>query len=263
MKDPGGIEEEWVMRRTQSFSAISIVFLMLWPALIVGQSKKTVSYKVGDAAPTTPVAAPMAANDIVTKMSDRLVRRDGQLSGYTVNRTYEVVSDDKKAPYVIQSEMTFITSPKSKTFKLLSKSGSGGTVANMVYDHAVTVEKESLLVTNSKQSEITAENYDFTLQGHESLAGLDCYVLELKPKRNDKMLMKGKVWVTTSNFDLVRLEGFTAKSPSIWIKKIYLVRQFQDINGLWLPKQEDWTVDVRLYGQLKVNIKHQDYKITK
>jgi len=196
-------------------------------------------------------------------MSDRLVHRDKQFSGYTVNRTYEVVSDEKKPPYVVQSEMTFNSAARAKTFKLLSKSGTGGTIPNMVYDHAVTVEKESLSVTAGKQSGITPENYEFILRGQESLGGIDCYVLELKPRRNDKMLLKGRIWITTSNFDLVRVEGATAKSPSIWIKRVYLVRQFQDIDGLWLPKQEDWTVDVRLYGQLKVKIKHQDYRIAK
>lgn len=255
-------------RRAQSFGTISVIFLLLWPSLIGGQTKKqqvAYSSENGATTPSAPAtnAAPVAANDIVLKMSDRLVHRDKQFSGYTVHRTYEVVSDDKKPPYVVQSEMTFTSSPRAKNFKLISKSGTGGTVPNMVYDHAVTVEKESMAVTNSKQSDITAENYDFVLQGQEQSAGVDCYVLELKPKRNDKMLLKGRIWVTTSNFDLVRVEGYTAKSPSMWIKKVYLARQFQDVNGLWLPKQEDWTVDVRLYGQLKVKIKHQDYKITK
>jgi outer membrane lipoprotein-sorting protein len=251
------------MRRAHYLGTITIVSLLLWPSLIIGQGKKAVSYKVSDAVAAPSSTAPLAAGDIVLKMSDRLVRRDTQLSSYTVNRTYEVVSDDKKPPYVVRSEMTFSASPKSKNFKLLSKSGTGGTIPNMVYDHAVTAEKESLTVTAAKQSGITTENYDFVLQGQEQSAGVDCYVLELKPKRNDKMLLKGKIWVTTSNFDIVRVEGFTAKSPSIWIKKIYLIRQFQEINGLWLPKQEDWIVDVRLYGQLKVKINHQDYKINK
>src|SRR6185295_8074482 len=112
------------MRRARSLVAISIIFLLLWPGLIVGQGKKTVAYKAGEAVASPPSASPLAVNDIVLKMSDRLARRDSQFFGYTVNRTYEVVSDDKKPPYVVQSEMTFNSSSRTKTFKLLSKSGN-------------------------------------------------------------------------------------------------------------------------------------------
>jgi hypothetical protein len=202
------------------------------------------------------------ATEVARKMMDRLNQRDKELQNYTESRTYEVRSDDKKAPSVINAVMNFSSPPAAKDFTVVSKSNAGS-VINLIYDHETKAEKDALTITSQKQSRITTENYTFVILGRQMMNGIECYVLQTIPKRSDKMLLRGKVWVTTDNFDLVRIEGAPAKSPSIWIKNITFVRQFQNVNGYWFPQQDESTVDVRLYGRIKIKIDHHDLKVGK
>jgi outer membrane lipoprotein-sorting protein len=63
----------------------------------------------------------------------------------------------------------------------------------------------------------SSRNYDFALLGRETIDGHDCYVLQLRPKRQTVELINGKAWVDAHDFALRRIAGVTAKSPSLWL----------------------------------------------
>jgi hypothetical protein len=44
---------------------------------------------------------------------------------------------------------------------------------------------------------------------------------------------------------------------SFWIKQADFVRQYQKIDGLWLPQRDETYLDVRLYGKKILSIDHQ------
>lgn len=82
-------------------------------------------------------------------------------------------------------------------------------------------------------SAITPANYRLELIGEEAVGPYRCYVLRAIPKRVDKYLFVGKVWVDEDDFAVVRIEGRPAASLSFWIKRAEFVRQYQKIGGFW------------------------------
>jgi hypothetical protein len=60
---------------------------------------------------------------------------------------------------------------------------------------------------------------------------------------------------------VVRIEGHPARKLSFWIQRADFVRQYQNINGFWLPQKDQTFVQVRLYGKKVLNIEHQNYVV--
>jgi len=71
----------------------------------------------------------------------------------------------------------------------------------------------------SENSALTLENYRFQLVGYESGPFGAMYVLTVEPRKNEKYLYRGRIWVDADDFAVVRLEAEPAKNPSFWTKK--------------------------------------------
>ena len=56
-------------------------------------------------------------------------------------------------------------------------------------------------------------------------------------------------------------EGHPAKKLSFWIERTDFVRQYQKIEGFWLPQKDQTLVQVRLYGKKVLTIDHRDYVV--
>jgi hypothetical protein len=81
------------------------------------------------------------------------------------------------------------------------------------------------------------------------------------PKRRDKYLFEGKVWIDTQDFAVVRIAGHPAKKLSFWIERADFVREYQRIDGFWLSQRDETFVKVRMYGQKVLTIDHQNYTV--
>ena len=75
------------------------------------------------------------------------------------------------------------------------------------------------------------------------------YVLRIVPKRKDKYLLRGQIWVDANTFHIRRIEGIPAKSPSFWIKDIHITLQYAELGGMRVPVSFDAIATVRLLGQ--------------
>ena len=90
-----------------------------------------------------------------------------------------------------------------------------------------------------------------------------CFVAQAVPKRKDKYLFEGKVWIDVNDYSVVRIEGHPAKKLSFWINGADFVRQYQKIAGFWLPEKDETLVQVRLYGNKVLKIEHRNYVVNK
>jgi len=68
------------------------------------------------------------------------------------------------------------------------------------------------------------------------------------PKRKQKDLLNGLVWVDTTTFRIQRIEGTPAKKPSWWLKNLDVTLQFTDMHGLWLPTYIKTNAVLRWFG---------------
>jgi hypothetical protein len=73
--------------------------------------------------------------------------------------------------------------------------------------------------------------------------------LGIIPKRKDKYLLRGQIWVDATTLRIRRVEGVPAKSPSFWLKNIHIALQFAPLGGALVPVSFDAIATVRFFGQ--------------
>jgi len=91
----------------------------------------------------------------------------------------------------------------------------------------------------------------------------NCFLVRAIPRRKDKYLFEGKIWIDVEDYAVVRIEGHPAKKLSFWIDRADFVRQYQKIDSFWLPQRDVTFVQVRLYGKKALTIDHQDYSVNR
>ena len=205
-------------------------------------------------APVVPTA-----DEIVAKMLERNRLRNEQLRRYSAVRTYEIRNPEGKmaAQAVVRVDYQ---APDKKTFKKTSEKGSG-IVRHLVFDRLMQSESETSSGREHRNSAITPANYTFTLAGEEDLGPHHCFALETAPKSKEKYLFEGKIWVDAQDFAIVKIAGHPAKKPSFWVNRADFVRQYQRIDGFWLPFRDETFVEVKIYGRRVFTVDHQQYVI--
>ena len=201
----------------------------------------------------------LTGDDVIAKMLERNRFRNEQLQRYLAVRTYEIRNAEGKlaAQALVQVEYR---APDKKTFNKTSEKGSG-IVRHLVFDRLIQSESETSSGQEHHDSAITRANYTFALAGEEDLGPDHCFVLEATPKRKEKYLFEGKIWIDADDFAVVKIAGHPAKKPSFWINRAEFVRQYQRIAGFWLPFRDETVVEVKMYGKKVFTIDHQQYVI--
>jgi hypothetical protein len=124
----------------------------------------------------------------------------------------------------------------------------------------LATESDSSRPDARPRSRITSDNYTFRFVGTEPLDGRTAFVIEALPKREDKSLFRGRIWVDTEDYALARVEGEPAKSPSFWIRKVHFVQQYSKSGVYWFPMQTTSVTEARVFGTTDVSIRYFDYK---
>jgi hypothetical protein len=109
------------------------------------------------------------------------------------------------------------------------------------------------------KTRINPENYDFKMAGTEVIDGRTAYVLEVSPKRKEKYLFCGRIWVDAEDYALARAEGQPAKNPSFWTKSTHFVQIYQKNGPLWFPRSTQSVTEAHIFGTTDVNIEYFDY----
>jgi len=181
-------------------------------------------------------------NAIVQSLEAAEQQNPAKAHGYTMTRSYKLFQGDEVEPVSqTTAEITFVP-PSTKSYVIKQSSGmSRG--KNLVRD---ILDLES--VPSESSSEISRQNYEFVLLRQEELGGVLVYLLRMIPKRKEKNLLNGLIWVDKKTFRIQRIEGTPAKKPSWWLKNIEITLQYTDFEGLWLPTYLSSTATVRLVG---------------
>src|SRR5258706_1698302 len=199
----------------------------------------------------------LTGDEIIAQMLQRNFVRNQQLQQYSAVRTYEIRNLEGKvaAQAVVRVEYR---APDKKTFNKTSEKGSS-IVRHLVFDRLIQSESETSSGREHHNSAITTANYTFTLAGEEEVGLYYCFVLEAIPKRKDKYLFEGKIWIDAEDFAVVKIAGHPAKKLSFWINRADFVRQYQRIDRFWLPCRDETWVEVKMYGRRVFTFDHQKY----
>ena len=101
---------------------------------------------------------------------------------------------------------------------------------------------------------ITPHNYKFKYKGAEDFNGRTVYVLHVTPREKKIGLFKGELWLDAETYMPVRESGSFVKSPSIFLKKMEFVREYELQNGVSMPQRLQSKAEVRFFGPVELNI---------
>jgi hypothetical protein len=207
-----------------------------------------------------PSTTGMTGDIVFAKLLEFNRLREARLQQYSVPSTYRVQNDKGNVRAEVRVVLHY-RAPGAKEFKIVSEKGSG-MIRSRVFKPLMEIEAETAAGTDRYNSSITPNNYTFNLLGEEDLDGYHCFVVQATPKRVDKYLFNGKVWIHAAEFAVVQVAGHPAKNPSIWIKRVDFVRRYQKIGEFWLPLKNESITHVRIFGKNILTIDYDQYEIT-
>jgi len=105
---------------------------------------------------------------------------------------------------------------------------------------------------------VTPANYKFKYTGVISGAGRHVYVFHLTPRKKRVGTFKGELWLDAQTCLPVRESGRWVKNPSLFVRRIDFVREYDIENGLAIPRQIESTVETRLVGKAELTIRFHD-----
>ncbi len=246
---------EWVRR---VLVVASLVVMMTVPSLAANRFGNSEALKDGTLPPDSQ-AHDITDDELFSKLLERNHQRDIHLQEYSAVRAYRVTNDRGKvhAEAVVLVEYR---APGTKTFTTTSEEGSW-IVRSMVFKRLMEGEVETAAGHSHRDSSIKPDNYTFHLLGEDNVEGYHCFVVQAVPKRRDKYLFEGTVWIDAEDFAIVEIAGHPAKNPSFWLKRVDFVRRYQKIGEFWLPLKDETITELKIHGKKILTIDHQDYTV--
>jgi hypothetical protein len=203
--------------------------------------------------------APLTAAQIVDQLQLRNRARADQLLRWKSTRIYETEYRGFLKTIVARMEIEFnFDASTGKSFRVIKQSGSK-MLCEKVLKKAAESEKEA--AQNTRATALTPANYKFRLLGTESLNGRPAYLLEVEPIASSKFLIRGKIWIDTMEFALVKVEAEPAKNPSFWVSHTRILQTFAKTGSFWLPERNHSESKVRVGGSAVFTIDYGSFQI--
>lgn len=163
---------------------------------------------------------------------------------YEVTREYKVFHADDPNPISAVTAQISFSPPDTKTFKITDAQGSpnGKKIISAVLEQEVVSAKEG------RQRDISRTNYEFVFLREQDYGVVPEYVLHIIPKRKEKGLLLGDIWVDAKTYRIRQIIGIPLKTPSFWIKDLHITVLFAAVNGMWISVSVDAIAAVRFLG---------------
>jgi len=136
------------------------------------------------------------------------------------------------------------------TYKALGFSGDN-TVKQEVIARYLQAESEA---RENGSIAISPQNYKFRLKATMARNDQRIFIFQLTPKKKVIGLFKGELWLDSATGMPVREAGEFVKSPSVFLKKVEFVRDYEIHDGVAFPSRIESTVDTRLVGKAELSI---------
>ncbi len=198
------------------------------------------------------------ASDVVARMLASDAQRQQSLSGYEGARRYVLVNEHmhKRAEMVVR-----VTGDPdgTKHFEIVSETGWKAAQKHVLRKMLESEEEASHPEARSK-ARLSLDNYEFQMAGTDELDGRSVYTIDVSPKRKEKYLFRGRIWVDAQDYALVRADGNPAKNPSFWTKSVHFTHTYQKSGTFWFPSTTDSLTEARIFGETALKIEYFDYK---
>jgi len=226
--------------RFASLLTISFLFLIARPSTVAQEELRPV------------------ANDIVVQMLARDAQRQRLLEGYEGMRRYTLVNEHmrKRAEMLVRVRGD---QDGTKRFEIVSETGWKAAQKH-VLRKMLESEAEASRLQERVKARLSPDNYEFGFVESEKVGDRAVYVVDVTPKRHEKYLFRGRIWVDAEDYALVRADGNPAKNPSFWTKSVHFVQVYQKSGPFWFPLTTESVTDARLFGTTDLTIEYFEYK---
>lgn len=181
--------------------------------------------------------APNAADDSIRQF----LAQDHTLRAYKASRRLEAANGDRTG-WV--EAVTEYSQGDGFTYQVTAEGGSDY-IRNKVLRAVLDGERRVIMEGETALSALAHENYTFEPSGVDAdgLANV-----RLSPRRKERMLVAGMMFLNPDDGALVRLQGRLARSPSFWVRSVQIVRSYKRINNVVLPVKLETNARLRLLG---------------
>jgi hypothetical protein len=138
------------------------------------------------------------------------------------------------------------------TYEALRFEGDN-TIKNNVIARYLTADAQAQ-TSGGPSLAVTPANYKFKYAGRTEYGGGTVYIFQVKPRHKRVGLFKGEVWIDASTYLRVRESGRLVKNPSIFLKKIQFVREYEIRDGISVLRQIRSVVYTRLVGPAELTV---------
>ena len=141
------------------------------------------------------------------------------------------------------------------TYKALGFSGDN-TVKKEVITRYLAAESEA---RDNGSIAISPANYKFKHKSTMVWYSRSIEVFQVTPRKKEIGLFKGELWLDSETGMPIRESGQFVKNPSIFLKKVVFVRDYEIRDGVSVPKHIESTVDTRLVGRAELSIDFSNF----
>jgi outer membrane lipoprotein-sorting protein len=206
-------------------------------------------------------AAPMVQQENAPNVDEILERMKAHdewqqryLIEYQAQRKFSATNLRFKEDATLEVRTTF-RRPDTLESQVLRADGSKF-IRERVFDKILEAESETQSTKAKQQVDIVPANYTFGYIGREDCDGRECYRLRIAPKRKEKYLVEGQIWIDAEDWGIVQVQGFLAKRPSFWARQTQIDRRYKRIDGMWLNDRIESISDVFIAGRSSLTIQY-------
>src|SRR5262245_12454863 len=148
--------------------------------------------------------------------------------------------------------LTTYSQQKGFNYDVTAEGGSG-LIRGRLLRALLDGERDAIAKGEAARASIALDNYEFKPGAID--AGLA--TVELTPRRKERVLVAGTMTLRASDGDLVCLRGRLAKSPSLWVKNVEIVRHYERIGGTILPVAMESMAQLRPFGTAALHMTYR------
>ncbi len=148
--------------------------------------------------------------------------------------------------------LRFITRLGQITYRILRFEGDESVKKDVIARYLAAEQKAK--AEHAEDIAITPANYRFRYKGTADYSGRMAYVFQITPKRKQLGLFKGELWIDSRTFLPLREWGEMVKSPSVFLKNVYFVRDYYIRDDVALPRRVLSDISTRLVGKVRLTV---------
>lgn len=194
-----------------------------------------------------------ASDELISKYVTAVKGND--LSGIKMDAEVEA-SLPKLKKFGTLSALRTITKVGKITWDKLRFSGDN-TIKKEVIARYIQTEQEAR--EDTAKIAINHENYKFKYKGLENKNDSRVHVFQLSPRKKAVGLFKGELWIDPETNLPLREAGEFVKNPSIFLKKVQFVREYEIVEGRAIPKHVESKLNTRVWGTAEVSINYKNF----